>query len=142
MKILLSFTIVIALLILVRLGYHFWEKSRRRFFAPLIPEKDIIQVIEPLALNITVNQRFLSFKPSRNHRVLGRLVVQDACVQLSASNGILIRATSTDELAAKTLGTQRVVLLGKSPSSEVELRIECAFPQEKLLVQQINQALQ
>lgn len=142
MKILLSIIIVIAMLVLVRLAHHFWEKSRRKFFAPVMPKKDVIQVIEPIALNVTVNQNFLSFRPNRNHRVLGRLVVQDACVQLSAANGVLIRATSKEDLEAKALGTQRIVLLGKSPSSEVALRVECAFPQEKILVQQINQALQ
>jgi len=142
MKILVSIIIVIVMLFSVRLAHHFWEKSRRKFFAPLMPERNLIQIVEPLALNVTVDQKFLSFHPNRNHRVLGRLVIQDSCVQLSSSTGILIRATARKELEAKTLGTQRIVLLGKSPSSEVSLRIECAFPQEKLLVQQINQALQ
>ena len=142
MKIFLSIAIVFFLLVLLRLAHHFWEKSRRKFFAPVIPEKDLIRIIEPLALNITVNQKFLSFRPNQNHRVLGRLVIQSSCVQLSSSGGVLIRATSKEEFEAKALGGQRVVLLGTSPSTEVSLRIECAIPQEQILVQQINQALQ
>jgi hypothetical protein len=137
-----SFFIAIAILILVRLAHHFWEKSRRKFFAPLIAEKELIQVLEPLALNITVSRRYLSFRPNRNNRALGRLVIQDSCVQLSSSTGILMRARTMSDLTVKALGTRRLVLLGKSPSSEVELRIECTVPQEKILQEQITQALQ
>ena len=139
--IILSFFIAIAIFILVRLAHHFWEKSRRRFFAPLLAEKELIQVLEPLALNITVSRMYLSFRPNRNNRTLGRLVIQDSCVQLSSSTGILIRANALSDLTVKALGTQRLVLLGRSPSSEVELRIECTVPQEKILLEQITRAL-
>lgn len=141
-NIMVALGISLGLLIVLRVGFGQWEKLKRAFFAPIHKDKPLIQHLEPIAFNITVDQLYLNFRPNRSHRTYGRIIIQPQAVQISCTAGILIRAKKTTELQIKALGGKRLIILGKNPNKETAIRIELTHENDAELVSHITEALQ
>ena len=139
-NLLLAFALVLTALLLLRIGFAFWEQFRRRYFSPLQKDKAIFMEVEPVAANITVDSEYLSFIPHQNHRVLLRIVSQKHLVQIACSGGVLLRVEKKEGMTCKILGPNRLLILGKSPNQKASIRIEISTTEEQRLHSALTQA--
>lgn len=139
-NLLLAFGLVVAALIVLRIGFALWEKFRRVYFSPLDTDRELFLEAEPISSNITVDTKYLSFEPNQNHRVLLRVVSQQNQLQIACSGGILLRVEKKEDIEIKILGPNRLLILGQTPNAKASIRIEISTTEEQRLYSSMVEA--
>ena len=103
--------------------WFIWQRKRRRRVA-LTPEQGLIRdVVDGLELVVTPSKKYLTFLANQPTHSIGRLVLTEQWLVLSCDQGLLLKVDRGQPLSCKELGPHRLILLGNSVNSDVQLRI-------------------
>jgi hypothetical protein len=134
MAMLISIALVLSIWIIAQQVFLYYQKSKRQYFSTISssnPSAETIREIhDKIPLVIMVDKPWMNFYPQQNHRSLGRLVVTEHWMCLACNDGLLLNESKGGTCKVSVLGPKRMVIIGKSPNKEVNIRIELTIDDE------------